>query len=636
MPPSHAARRRCLAVAAASVLLAANRTAASISSPPPSVGALTQASMEGRVGKRRRRRKHSSGQSSAEVCVDDNDLQRKAVLAESEGDRPQSIICKSLASTVTDGDDEGATKRRKRKRRRKAGDSGAAGLQQNHEDVLLPIDDGTISEDDGESFASGDSAHDVHQSTQMHSEESIGRTKEMEDSSDASSPSITVLRNETTESMAISEEAGVEYTKQYEEETMEVNGDNSDVEYTKRSEEETIEILDADADGGAMVSVQSTQQYENMQISGGGAGQSVTVRMTRQKKQQSVHITSPGSARKKSSLTKPKKATSTAVTSRGSGKGGECLRRIKREWKDAVKMGIAYDWINSKSIREVAHANNNYVRIGPFGKNLLRWHFSVAGPANSAYEEGIYHGRVLLPKDYPGSPPRVQMLTPSGRFICGADICLSASSYHPETWTPRWTVLSLVDALRLHMLTTANEIGGVTATDERRREYAKESRDWRSPGMADHARMVADGLFPLVTEEKLEDGAEGNDEPIDPVIGKDPRGASEKVDVHQNTPSDGVAVEKENIAPPTETRAKSTKAEKRQRSSDRKTRQVEKTASTSRNRQSPSSEKDRSILSILLRKIVIEMLKLPLRMISILLTILRGLEKCLRAITDAL
>jgi len=60
--------------------------------------------------------------------------------------------------------------------------------------------------------------------------------------------------------------------------------------------------------------------------------------------------------------------------------------------------------------------NNEYVRIGPFGKNLLRWHFSVVGVEPSRREQlackflyagGVYHGRVLLPKVYPGSPPRV-------------------------------------------------------------------------------------------------------------------------------------------------------------------------------------------------------------------------------------
>ena len=137
------------------------------------------------------------------------------------------------------------------------------------------------------------------------------------------------------------------------------------------------------------------------------------------------------------------------------GKDGECLRRIKREWKDAVKLGIAYDWQKIQTVTvkgrspsgrypskdEDASDDNfyqsNYVRIGPYGKNLLRWHFSIMGPVNSVYMGGVYHGRILLPKDYPMSPPRVQMLTPTGRFIPGEDICLSASNYHPETWTPR-------------------------------------------------------------------------------------------------------------------------------------------------------------------------------------------------------
>ena len=134
--------------------------------------------------------------------------------------------------------------------------------------------------------------------------------------------------------------------------------------------------------------------------------------------------------------------------------------------------------------------------MGPWGKNLLQWHFSVMGPPNSEYEGGIYHGRVLLPRDYPGSPPRVQMLTPSGRFVPGADICLSASAFHPESWTPRWTILSLVDALRLHMLTTANEIGGMDATPEERRRCARQSRSWHLGRTLNHRRMVEAGIFP--------------------------------------------------------------------------------------------------------------------------------------------
>ena len=136
----------------------------------------------------------------------------------------------------------------------------------------------------------------------------------------------------------------------------------------------------------------------------------------------------------------------------------------------------------------------NYIRVGPFRNNMLHWHFSIQGPKNSVYENGIYHGRIILPKSYPLSPPRVQLLTPSGRFIPGDDICLSASAFHPETWTPRWTILSLIEALRIHMLTTANEIGGVHASDESRRKFAAHSRSWKM-GCLNHEQMVNNGLF---------------------------------------------------------------------------------------------------------------------------------------------
>jgi ubiquitin-protein ligase len=199
------------------------------------------------------------------------------------------------------------------------------------------------------------------------------------------------------------------------------------------------------------------------------------------------------------------------------GREADLLRRIKREWRDAVKLGIAYDWSKMKTLlssQTVASDKYMYVRIGPLGKHLLRWHFSVMGPPNSDYEGGIYHGRVLLPNDYPASPPRIQVLTPSGRFVTGEDICLSASSFHPESWTPRWTLLSLVDALRLHMLTTANEIGGKNATPDERRRYARASRQWHL-GRIDHRAMVQDGIFPWQQDETAETPVQVHDQERD-------------------------------------------------------------------------------------------------------------------------
>ena len=199
------------------------------------------------------------------------------------------------------------------------------------------------------------------------------------------------------------------------------------------------------------------------------------------------------------------------------GREGACLRRIKREWKDAAGLGVAYDWRKGRTVtskkknKSEPKAANNYVRMGPMGRNLLHWHFSVQGTPNSVYEKGVYHGRIVLPKDYPMSPPRVQMLTPSGRFIPGHDICLSASSYHPESWTPRWTILSLIDALRLHMLTSANEIGGQNASNEQRRKRALESRTW-GRGVVCHEKMLNDGIFTLESlEEEQEEAREAGE-----------------------------------------------------------------------------------------------------------------------------
>mmetsp|Transcript_8313 Transcript_8313/g.14223 ORF Transcript_8313/g.14223 Transcript_8313/m.14223 type:complete len:221 (-) Transcript_8313:32-694(-) len=143
----------------------------------------------------------------------------------------------------------------------------------------------------------------------------------------------------------------------------------------------------------------------------------------------------------------------------------------------------------------------NYVRIGPMGRHLLRWHFSVAGPADSEFEGGVYHGIVRLPKNYPTDPPMVQVFTPSGRFIPGHDICLSATAFHPESWTPRWSILSLIDALRLHMLTQANEIGGLDSKPDERRRLAKLSRKW-SMGRVEHDLMIKEGIFPFEEKEQ--------------------------------------------------------------------------------------------------------------------------------------
>lgn len=49
-------------------------------------------------------------------------------------------------------------------------------------------------------------------------------------------------------------------------------------------------------------------------------------------------------------------------------------------------------------------------------ENLFEWHFTIRGPPGTDYEGGRYHGRILLPPEYPMKPPSIVILTVSERI----------------------------------------------------------------------------------------------------------------------------------------------------------------------------------------------------------------------------
>ena len=52
-----------------------------------------------------------------------------------------------------------------------------------------------------------------------------------------------------------------------------------------------------------------------------------------------------------------------------------------------------------------------------------------------------------LPPNYPFAPPEILLLTQSGRFEVNKKICLSISSFHPESWQPSWGIRTALIAL---------------------------------------------------------------------------------------------------------------------------------------------------------------------------------------------
>lgn len=112
--------------------------------------------------------------------------------------------------------------------------------------------------------------------------------------------------------------------------------------------------------------------------------------------------------------------------------------------------------------------------------NCLEWHFTMLGPCDSPYEQGVYHGKIFVPANYPFSPPDVVLLTPNGRFELDKRICLSISSYHPENWHPTYGIATVLHALREFMSTPGNNgIGAIEYPKAVREELALKSRTYK-------------------------------------------------------------------------------------------------------------------------------------------------------------
>ena len=134
-----------------------------------------------------------------------------------------------------------------------------------------------------------------------------------------------------------------------------------------------------------------------------------------------------------------------------------------------------------KEASELASQPSSDYAAAPLETDLFEWHFTLRGPpALSPFENGIYHGRIILPPAYPLKPPSFRFLTPTGRFEVNREICLSISGHHEETWQPAWGIRTALVAIRSFMDTHAKgQLGGMDASEEVRRKLAGQSRNWK-------------------------------------------------------------------------------------------------------------------------------------------------------------
>ncbi len=152
-------------------------------------------------------------------------------------------------------------------------------------------------------------------------------------------------------------------------------------------------------------------------------------------------------------------------------------------------MGMSLPTFNTKSptikriLKEAAELSTNpdpTLHAAPLESNLFEWHFTLRGPPSTPYAAGSYHGRIVLPQQYPLRPPSFRFMTPSGRFEPNREICLSISGHHEETWQPAWGIRTALWALRAFMEGGAKgQLGGMEMGETERKMLAEESRGWK-------------------------------------------------------------------------------------------------------------------------------------------------------------
>jgi len=130
-------------------------------------------------------------------------------------------------------------------------------------------------------------------------------------------------------------------------------------------------------------------------------------------------------------------------------------------------------------IRELALEPSDRYHAAPLEDDMFEWHFTIKGPKKTEFEGGLYHGRILLPPEYPFKPPHIVFLTPSGRFETHTKVCLSFTAYHQELWQPAWGIRLILEALISFLPTPADgAIGALDWSKEERMRLAKKSRSF--------------------------------------------------------------------------------------------------------------------------------------------------------------
>jgi ubiquitin-protein ligase len=150
-----------------------------------------------------------------------------------------------------------------------------------------------------------------------------------------------------------------------------------------------------------------------------------------------------------------------------------CRRRVLKEYESLMENGLPHVYI--------AKDENNH----------LDW-YCLIHDLDGSYAGGEYMFMIQLSPRYPLSPPDFYFLTPNGRFEINKKLCFSNSSHHGETWSPIWTIRTIVLGFLSFFLEEGGSkgIGHLITTKEVKTEFARVSKQFNETNLAPKLAMI--------------------------------------------------------------------------------------------------------------------------------------------------
>jgi len=92
------------------------------------------------------------------------------------------------------------------------------------------------------------------------------------------------------------------------------------------------------------------------------------------------------------------------------------------------------------------------VSAAPLDDSIYTWHANIRGPEGTLYHGGVFHMQITFPKNYPCSPPDIQLFSDIPHpNVFGRRLCLDMFEKHSSLWYEGWTSAYTVEAILIQL-----------------------------------------------------------------------------------------------------------------------------------------------------------------------------------------